>query len=274
MNSNTILQSNLLNIIFENRNKDYGAYRLRKFYNNRLSIAIIIMISIVVFFSLFQFFWSSPDVPMEKPFVFETNDYHSVKFENKSKVVLFFAKKNEKKIQKKIAEETTPQIVDEKNINKSIASINHPAASDLIMQGNEQLGYGEEVGIGEKLEGESKLLLSGNQKTIKTPIFSVAELMPQYPGGLKALLAYLKKNIHAPADVEEGKEISVKVEFVVNYNGHLESFKVIETGGEVFDNEVLRVLKKMPLWIPGKSNGENVSVYYTVPVRFTNDFEN
>ena len=66
--------------------------------------------------------------------------------------------------------------------------------------------------------------------------------------------------------------ISVKVKFVVNYNGRLEAFNVLESGGYIFDNEVLRVLRKMPLWIPGKSNGENVSVYYTVPVKFTSDF--
>jgi len=47
---------------------------------------------------------------------------------------------------------------------------------------------------------------------------------------------------------------------------------VIKSGGIAFDNEVVRVLKKMPLWIPGKSNGENVSVYYVVPVKFTIEF--
>jgi protein TonB len=96
--------------------------------------------------------------------------------------------------------------------------------------------------------------------------------MPQYPGGLKALLDYLKKNLQAPDDLEAGKEVSVKVKFVVNYNGQLEAFNVLESGGCIFDNEVLRVLRKMPRWIPGKSNGENVAVYYTVPVKFTSDF--
>ena len=46
-------------------------------------------------------------------------------------------------------------------------------------------------------------------------------------------------------------------------------FQVIETGGESFDNEVIRVLKKMPKWIPGKTNGETVSAYFVVPVKFT-----
>ena len=66
--------------------------------------------------------------------------------------------------------------------------------------------------------------------------------------------------------------MSVKIKFVVNYSGKLESFDVLKSGGMEFDNEVLRVLKKMPLWIPGKNNGENVSVYYVVPVKFASEF--
>ena len=98
-----------------------------------------------------------------------------------------------------------------------------------------------------------------------------AEIMPQYPGGVQALLSFLKKNIHSP-NIEEGEDISVKIEFVVNYDGSLENFNVIQSGGDIFDNEVLRVLKKMPLWIPGKSKGKNIAVYYVVPVKFTSEF--
>ena len=104
----------------------------------------------------------------------------------------------------------------------------------------------------------------------REPVY-VAEIMPQYPGGIKALLDFLKKNLRSPEDIE-GEEVSVKVKFVVNYDGKPESFDVIKSGGIAFDNEVMRVLKKMPLWIPGKSNGENVSVYYVVPVKFTSEF--
>ena len=99
-----------------------------------------------------------------------------------------------------------------------------------------------------------------------------AEILPQYPGDVQALLSFLKKNIHSPGSVEEAGDVTVRIEFVVNYDGHLENFIVVKSGGEAFDNEVLRVLKKMPLWIPGKSNGKNVSVYYIVPVKFTGEF--
>jgi len=84
------------------------------------------------------------------------------------------------------------------------------------------------------------------------------------------LINFLKKNLRTPEDINEG-DVSVKVQFVVNYDGMLKSFTVIQSGGNTFDNEVIRVLKKMPAWIPGKSSGENVSVYYVVPVKFTSE---
>ena len=68
--------------------------------------------------------------------------------------------------------------------------------------------------------------------------------------------------------MEDGEMVSVKMRFVVGYDGKLKSFETIQDGGEEFNKEVIRVLKKMPEWTPGKSNGQNVSVYYTIPVKF------
>ena len=65
--------------------------------------------------------------------------------------------------------------------------------------------------------------------------------------------------------------MSVKIRFIVNADGSISGFDVIESGGDDFDKEVIRVLKKMPHWIPGKSNGHDVSVYYEVPVKFVAD---
>ena len=55
---------------------------------------------------------------------------------------------------------------------------------------------------------------------------------------------------------------------MVGYDGVLKGFETVEDGGKAFNQEVIRVLKKMPTWIPGKTSGENVSVYYTIPVKF------
>ena len=92
--------------------------------------------------------------------------------------------------------------------------------------------------------------------------------MPSYPGGMEALRNFLQRNLHNPKDMEEGELVNVNVSFVVGYDGRLQRFEVVKDGGDEFNKEVIRVLKKMPEWVPGKSNGENVSVYYNIPVKF------
>ncbi|MEJ7627451.1 MAG: energy transducer TonB [Ferruginibacter sp.] len=110
---------------------------------------------------------------------------------------------------------------------------------------------------------------AGNNLIKNTDIPMVnADIMPQFPGGLKALIKYLERNIQDPEETREFKTVSVTVKFVVGYDGVLKSFEIIEDGGKKYNDEVLRVLKKMPLWIPGKTNGEKISVYYTIPVKF------
>jgi len=94
------------------------------------------------------------------------------------------------------------------------------------------------------------------------------DIPPSYPGGMEALLKFLERNLNNPKEMEEGESVSVRMKFVVDYNGKLQGFVTLVDGGEEFNKEVVRVLKKMPQWIPGKANGENVSVYYTIPVKF------
>ena len=272
MNQDTILQSNLLDIIFENRNKDYGAYSLRKKYNSRLLIALFFMIMISVLFSLLILFTKNSIKVFAQPFpnifipdktVSEFHPFSNSEHKSVAKITRT----------KKIPEiKGPPQIVASININKLPAtpqeiqqSLDGTVVSAINFPSNaEGSGNGG-------LKGKAEMPLTVQLPKPKNPV-EVAEIMPQYPGGIKALLAFLKKNIHSPADVEDGEEVSVKIKFVVNYSGRLESFNIVQSGGAAFDNEVVRVLKKMPLWIPGKSNGENVSVYYVVPVKFTNEF--
>jgi protein TonB len=94
------------------------------------------------------------------------------------------------------------------------------------------------------------------------------DVLPSYPGGMDALRKFLQKNLQTPDELEGGKTVSVRVKFVVDYTGKLKSFETVKNGNDIYNNEVVRVLKKMPDWIPGKTKGENVSVYYVIPVKF------
>ncbi|MDQ2862600.1 MAG: energy transducer TonB [Bacteroidota bacterium] len=270
MNKETILQSNLLDIIFDKRNKDYGAYTLRKNYNSRIHIALFLMMLTCLAFCLL-FFLRANSVALKNsaPVFFVADktitEYHETKtVVNKSVAKVSHAEKIR-------TWEAPPKIVDEININKLPATPQEILSSSVGEVGTEINfpGVAGSDNVGGKDMSAETVALPQNPKP--GPL-ETAEVMPEYPGGIKALLLFLKKNLQAPEDVADGNEVSVKVKFIVNYNGKLDGFDVIKSGGTAFDDEVLRVLKKMPLWIPGKSNGQNVSVYYVVPVKFTTEF--
>ena len=94
------------------------------------------------------------------------------------------------------------------------------------------------------------------------------DIEPAYPGGINALRKFLERNLVNPIAMEKDEMVAVNVKFVVGYDGKLQQFIVVKDGGEIFNKEVIRVLKKMPQWIPGKSKGQNVAVYFTIPVKF------
>lgn len=94
--------------------------------------------------------------------------------------------------------------------------------------------------------------------------------MPEFPGGQKALLNFLSKNVKYPIIAQEnGIQGRVIVQFVVAKNGDIENVEVVRSGGDPsLDKEAVRVIKSMPKWIPGKQRGKPVRVKYTVPVNF------
>ncbi len=75
------------------------------------------------------------------------------------------------------------------------------------------------------------------------------------------------RNLRKPDDLEEGEKIVVIIKFIVEADGSIVNTEVLKSGGR-FDEEVLRVVKKMPKWKPGVQNGRFVSVYFNLPVTF------
>ncbi len=100
-------------------------------------------------------------------------------------------------------------------------------------------------------------------------IFQVVEEMPEFPGGMEALMTYLSKNIKYPSIAQENNiQGRVIVEFVVNKDGSIVEPVVKRSIDSSLDNEAMRVIKSMPKWKPGKQRGKPVRVRYTVPVLF------
>jgi len=97
----------------------------------------------------------------------------------------------------------------------------------------------------------------------------VVEQMPTFPGGDSELFAYLSKNIKYPTIAQEnGIQGTVYLRFAVSKTGDIDKVEVLRQLDNACDKEAVRVVKSMPRWIPGKQNGANVAVWYTLPVKF------
>ena len=101
-------------------------------------------------------------------------------------------------------------------------------------------------------------------------IFSHVEVMPQFPGGERALMKWLSENINYPKEAQDkGIQGRVSLRFVVTPDGSIKDVKIVKSlDSAACDNEAVRAVKTMPNWIPGKQNGKPVYVYYSLPVVF------
>ena len=100
-------------------------------------------------------------------------------------------------------------------------------------------------------------------------VYDVVDQMPQFPGGHEKLKEFIEKNKRYPKSLQDcGIQGRVVVTFVVKKTGRISHAKVVRGVDPALDKEALRVVRKMPRWIPGKMGGKNVDVRYTMPVDF------
>lgn len=97
-------------------------------------------------------------------------------------------------------------------------------------------------------------------------VYEVVEKMPQYPGGIEALMTFVANSINYPPNGDlVGKTV---VKFTIAKDGFINNIKVLQSFDPIYDKEAIRVINLLPKWIPGEHNGKKVNVYYTLPVIF------
>ncbi len=261
MNSETILQSDVLDIVFEKRNKLYGAYTLRKFYNNRLFKSMGITLGVVTFLCAFTL------IPEKKHVLIDFNETVLINIQDPMTKVIppkELPKPKKVIIPQKIF--VPPTIVADNQKTDSVTELKpHEMISGQTLAGTDN-AYAIIQPAGLAGGGEpSAPLTPVVDKTIPT---DHPDVQPAYPGGMDALRRFLEHNLVNPTEMEEGQIVAVNIKFVVGYDGKLQQFAVVKDGGNIFNNEVIRVLKKMPAWIPGKTSGQNVAVNFVIPIKF------
>lgn len=118
------------------------------------------------------------------------------------------------------------------------------------------------------------LMTANAQKTVvsqsKQNVYDVVEQMPEFPGGMPAMIEFLQTNLNYPKDAKKQKVGGrVLVMFVVETDGSMSNVRVAKKIFPSLDAEALRVVKAMPKWNPGKEKGKPVRVNYTLPIVFS-----
>jgi periplasmic protein TonB len=270
MQAEAILHSNVLDIIFENRNKNYGAYELRYHYQKRLFISIAFMVALVAIWFFCSFF-IKPDKHYNATDFIIPPDVNLDKVADKPKIKI---KQLKKAVQVATLKNPPPLIMPD-----NFKDIIPPPVTDELDKskiGLQNTDGSEDTGLqGPPTEGVENGI--NNVTPTQTPAADVpapavrdfAEVMPQYPGGLEALRRFLGKNLQVPEEqLQPGEKVKVPVRFVVDKEGNIAEISFVTDTNEVFKKEVIRVLKKMPRWEAGLQNGKKVSVYYTIPIVF------
>lgn len=273
MNTNKILESSALDIIFENRNKSYGAYELRKNYYKRARKALFIAVTFILvgvavplLASLHEeeIYLSPPDNPTIITDVIIDPVVPDIP---------------------KVTEVIPPKVDDistMENLPPEIV-VTQTTNDDDLMHTQEDLsknnlGVEDHVGMEGPHDGSltppSKNTTEGgagiedNNKEEIFDAYLISE-MPEFPGGDAGMIKFLSENIDYPERAKsEGVEGRVVLEFVINKNGKIEDLKLKKGMGYGLDEEAMRVVNKMPTWKPGKNNGRPVSVSFKLPILF------
>ena len=255
-------------LVFEGRNKEFGAYEIRRTSARRHNLAMVIVTVVAVIGFSLPTLIRMVTPQQEKIVMTEVTTL--------SKLPPAEVKNNDeiKKVNippppLKSSIKFTPPVIkkdEEVKENEEIKSQEEltntkMAISIADVKGNDEIN-GKDVAELREVAQETP------PPAVEKPFISV-EQMPEFPGGQKALLKYLGSNVHYPViAAENGVQGRVVVRFVVSKTGEIGSVEILQKLDRSCDEEAVRVIKSMPKWIPGKQNGVAVPVYFVVPVVF------
>ncbi len=264
MTSHEILKADVLDILFENRNKMYGAYTLRKFYHNRLLMALAFSITAVVLLMLLL----KPVEISQSPTQSEIPDVIVSTIDLPKDVTRPPQQApTTARPQPPAAPVAQQQFTNQIKITNDPVETALPAQTDLLDVAISDVttqGIPADA-LPPVAESNSTVTAVAEEQPAAATLLQAA---PEFPGGAAAWAAFLSRHLQAPGALEAGEKKTVLVRFLVSTDGSITGFEVVQSGGAAFDNEVIRVLKKMPKWKPAIQNGQQVAVTFTQPVTF------
>lgn len=274
MEANKILSADILDLVFENRNKAYGAYELRRTYNRRIYMALALTGALIVAIGLSAFLKTT----------IKSSKKENVKI---SEVTISDIKQEEKKNEPpppppppppkqapppkiEMKAFTPPKVVKDEEVKEpppaveelkdtKIGTINQEGVKDIgIVTPPAAIDAGKGIVEVKKPEPEPE-------------IFTKVEIDAKYPGGTGAWTNFLTRNLRGDVPVENGASpgnYTVVVQFVVDVEGNVSDVRPLTNLGYGMESEAVRVLKRSGRWEPAIQNGRKVKAYRKQPITF------
>lgn len=266
-------------LIFEGKNKDFGAYKLRQGLESRHNKAFFYVLIGLVAVCLLIFGYMKYEAYKTQ----KAEEEAKAKLEQQQKLAQMEAEKEEEKeeeVEQIEIEEVKPeapqlatQLMTELLLTDTPKEDNEIKANEDIQKDNSVMSTFTQAGSDDinliKEHKEEVVQEKPREEKKKEEVFTHVEQMPKFPGGDAELYKFISNNLNYPAmAIENNVQGRVVVQFVVTKDGSIGNVKVVRSVDRDLDNEAIRVCKKLPKFIPGKQNGQPVNVWYTLPVTF------
>ena len=257
--SSNVIAQRWEDLVFENRNKAYGAYVLRTLYTKNIFRAVLATIVIVALL-----FYSPDIIALFKgeEVVEKAPPRKLVYTELSAPPPIDKPKPPPPQVQipklQKVIKFVPPKVVKEEVVEEipTIEEIKQNEVAAVEVEGPTEIVFEEPVEEVVVEEDENK-------------IFTVVEQQPEFQGGYEAMMNFIKKNMRYPASARRmGVDGTVYVSFVVSKDGSISEVKTIRGISADCDKEAMRVVSMMPAWRPGKQNGKPVFVRFVLPIKF------
>ncbi len=265
-------------LVFEGKNKDFGAYVIRTESTKRHNKAVLWTLIGTIIFGLIAFGFVKANQYLEEKKLAEQGE---------QKVVFIDMTNEADEPKQEIIEQKKPEVLQEEVLKTytatelQIVEDKNVREEDEIVSQDERMQTDAFAGSVTNSEGTTNLnnfkeqinevVIEEKEPAADKPaeVFISVEQMPQFPGGDAALLKYLSSHInYPPMAAESNIQGRVVVQFVVDKTGKVGEVTVVRSVDKELDREAVRVCKSLPKFVPGRQNGQPVSVWYTLPVTF------
>lgn len=270
MEVNKILSADILDIIFEGRNKEYGAYELRKTYNKRLTIALLSMAALCLLLFLGYFLANTISANSKKDMVVQDVQLEDIKQEEKrNEPPPPPPPKPPEPPKVEMAKFTPPKIVKDEEVKEEEKPPEIEKLEDTKIGTVNQEGVKDEGIVAPPVDdGKGVVEAPKKEEEDYDKTFTKVEIESDYPGGTSAWQRYLNKTLRYPQDAIDNEiQGTVVIQFIVDKEGNVSDVEAVSGPNELRD-EAVRVIKKSGKWTPAIQNGRQVKSYKKQPIVF------